>query len=71
MTLGAAIQLALTENPELQVYRFRETGLQGLVQNAGLAPPMDLSAEAENIGSTDDYSGFDSAEFTLALSSVI
>ena len=71
MTLGAAIQLALTENPELQVYRFRETGLQGLVQNAGLAPPMDLSAEAENIGGTDDYSGIDSAEFTLALSSVI
>jgi outer membrane protein, heavy metal efflux system len=71
MTLPAAIQLALSENPDLQVYRFRETGLQGLVQNAGLAPPIDLSAEAENIGGTDEYSGFDSAEFTLALSSVI
>ena len=71
MTLGSAIQLALSENPDLQVYRLRETGLQGLVQNASLAPPIDLSAEAENIGGTDDYSGFDSAEFTLALSSVI
>lgn len=71
MTLGAAIQLALSENPDLQVYRFRETGLQGLAHNASLRPPIDLSAEAENIGGSGDYGEFESAEFTLALSSVI
>jgi outer membrane protein, heavy metal efflux system len=71
MTLGSAIQLALSQNPDLQVYRFREIGLQGLAQTADLRPQFDLSAEAENIGGTDDFSGADSAEFTLALSSVI
>jgi cobalt-zinc-cadmium efflux system outer membrane protein len=71
MTLESAIQLALSQNPGLQVYRFREDGLQGLVQNADLAPPIELSAEAENIGGSDDFNGVDSAEFTLALSSVI
>jgi len=71
MTLGSAIQLALSQNPDLQVYRFREIGLQGLTQTADLRPQFDLSAEAENLGGTDDFSGADSAEFTLALSSVI
>jgi len=71
MTLGSAIQLALSQNPDLRVYRFREIGLQGLAQTANLRPQFDLSAEAENIGGTDDYGGADSAEFTLALSSVI
>ncbi|MCX2982689.1 TolC family protein [Halieaceae bacterium IMCC14734] len=71
MTLGSAVQLALSENPELQVYRFRELGLQGLARTANLRPQLELSAEAENFGGTDDFNGTDGAEFTLALSSVI
>lgn len=71
MTLGSAVQLALSKNPELQVYRFRELGLQGLAKTANLRPQFDLSAEAENLGGTDDYTGVEGAEFTLALSSVI
>ena len=71
MTLGSAIQLALSENPDLQDHRLREPGPQGLAQTASLAPPIDLSAAAENNGGTDDSRGFDRAEFTLALPSVI
>jgi cobalt-zinc-cadmium efflux system outer membrane protein len=71
MTLGSAIQLALSKSPDLQVFRFREIGLQGLALTANLRPQFELGAEAENIGGTDDFSGADSAEFTLALSSVI
>lgn len=71
MTLTSAVQFALSQNPELQVYRFRELGLQGLAKTADLRPQFDLSAEAENIAGTDDFTGVDGAEFTLALSSVI
>lgn len=71
MTLRSAVQFALSENPELQVYRFRELGLQGLAKTANLRPEFELSAEAENLGGTDEYDGVDSAEYTLALSSVI
>jgi cobalt-zinc-cadmium efflux system outer membrane protein len=71
MTLASAVQLALAKNPELQVYRFRELGLQGLAKTANLSPQFDLSAEVENIGGTDDFNGADSAEFTLALSSIV
>ncbi len=71
MTLASAVQLALAQNPELQVYRFKELGLGGLAKTANLKPQFDLSAEAENIGGTDDFNGADSAEFTLALSSVV
>ncbi len=71
MTLASAVQLALSQNPELQVYRFKELGLQGLAKTANLKPQYDLDAEAENIGGTDDFNGADSAEFTLALSSII
>lgn len=71
ITLSSAIELALSQNPDLQVYRFRATGQQGLEKTANLAPQFDLSAEAENIGGTGDFSGTASAEFTLALSSVV
>ncbi len=71
MTLAAAVQLALAQSPELQVYRVKELGLQGLAKTANLSPQLDLDAEAENLGGTDDFNGVDSAEFTLALSSVV
>jgi outer membrane protein, heavy metal efflux system len=71
LNLGAAVQLTLDQNPDLQVYRLRDLGLAGLEQSAGLAPQFDLSAEAENIAGTGDLKGVDEAEFTLALSSVI
>lgn len=71
LSLSSAVQLALAQNPELQVYRFREHGIEGLATTANLRPGFDLSAEAENLGGTNEYNGLDGAEFTLALSSVI
>ncbi len=71
ITLASVVQSALLQNPDLQVYRFKELGLQGLAQTANLTPQYELGAEAENLGGTDDFNGVDSAEFTLALSSVV
>ncbi len=71
MTLPAAVEKTLNQNPELQVYRLRDLGLAGLERTAGLSPQFDLSAEAENFAGTGDSNGVDGAEFTLALSSVI
>jgi cobalt-zinc-cadmium efflux system outer membrane protein len=71
MTLPSAVQLALSRNPELQVYQLREQGLRGLATTANLSPQFAVGAEAENLGGSGDFNGTDSAEFTLALSSVI
>ncbi len=71
LSLETAIKRALSKNPEIQVYRFREIGLSGLVQAANMRPQFELSAEAENFAGSGDFDGSDSAEFTLALSSVI
>lgn len=71
MTLPSAVQLALSRAPELQVYRFRAQGLRGLATTANLPPQFAVGAEAENLGGSGDFTGVDSAEFTLALSSVI
>ncbi len=40
MTLASSVQLALSKNPELQVYRFRELGIQGLTKTANLSPAI-------------------------------
>lgn len=71
MTLPAAVEKTLNQNPELQVYRLRDLGLAGLEKTAGLSPQFGVSAEAENFAGTGDVEGVDAAELTLALSSVI
>jgi cobalt-zinc-cadmium efflux system outer membrane protein len=71
MTLPAAVEMTLNQNPELQVYRLRDIGLAGLEKTAGLSPQFGVSAEAENFAGTGDVEGVDAAELTLALSSVI
>jgi cobalt-zinc-cadmium efflux system outer membrane protein len=71
MTLPSAVQLALSHNPELQVFRFRQQALRGLAKTASLSPQFTVGAEAENLGGSGDFNGVDGAEFTLALSSVI
>lgn len=71
LSLTEATQRTLMNNPELQVFRWRFQALEGMRQSADLAPAYELGLEAENIAGSDDFSGTDSAELTLSLSSII
>jgi cobalt-zinc-cadmium efflux system outer membrane protein len=71
LTLSDAIKFALTKNPSLQVYSFRDKELQGQFQTANLKPAYDLSFETANIAGSRRFKGVESAEITVSLSSVI
>ncbi|WP_439135891.1 TolC family protein [Pseudomaricurvus sp.] len=71
ITLEQALRKSLNNNPELQMFQWRFKALDGQQQSADLAPPLELGFEAENILGSDNYSGMDSAELTVSLSSVI
>ena len=71
LTLTAATNLVMSKSPELQVYRFRNLSSRGMTQMADQNPALELGLEVENFAGSGDFSGTDSAEITLALSSVI
>jgi len=71
LTLRDAINATLAQNPQLVSYELRQQALVGEQQTAALTPAVQLSGEAENLAGSGTYKGTDSAEFTLALSSVI
>ena len=52
-------------------FKFRRQALEAERWHAGLKPEVRLSAEAENIAGSGDYTGGQSAETTLAISSII
>lgn len=68
ISLSEAIDRALSQNPELAVFRFREQALAGQAATAALRPPVSLGAELENFAGEG---GADDAELTVSLSSVI
>ena len=71
LTLAKAINLTLTKNPALKVFKLRQASINGQQQMQDLAPAYQLAFEAENFAGTGDLKGFDGAEFTVSLSSVI
>jgi len=71
LTLQAAIRATLEKNPALSVFHFKEAALQGEKRTQSLTPPMQVNADVENAFGTGDYATLESAEVTLALSSVI
>lgn len=71
LTLRHAIAATLAHNPQLGSFSFRRDAAAGELQTAGLKPGLRLSTEVENIGGTGELKGSQSAELTLALSSVI
>lgn len=71
LSLDTALKRALAQNPSLKVYDFRSSALIGQLKTANLKPGYQLGVEAENFSGSDELSGFDSAELTLALSSVL
>ncbi|MBN7796463.1 TolC family protein [Parahaliea mediterranea] len=71
LTLAEAGQRTIDQNPRLAVFKWRFGELQARRETAALRPQTALSLEAENVAGSGAQSGFESAELTLALSSVI
>jgi outer membrane protein, heavy metal efflux system len=71
LTLNKAITETLSNNPQLYQYRFTSEALNAQKQTSALRPALALELEIENFAGSGNNQGFDSAESTLALSSVI
>jgi len=71
LTLNAALKRAIELNPSLKVFEFRNSALSGQMQIAALKPAYELGIDAENFSGADELSGFDGAELTVSLSSVL
>lgn len=71
LTLPDALALAMAQNPGLQVFDLRLEGLQGRRITADQNPALEAGLEVENFLGNDDLRGFDGAEYTLSLSSVL
>ncbi len=71
LTLKNALASTLAQNPQLYQYRFNSEVLSAQKQSNVLRPALSLDLEVENFAGSGANKGFDSAETTLALSSVI
>jgi cobalt-zinc-cadmium efflux system outer membrane protein len=71
ITLNTALKRAIEQNPSLKVFDFRNTALSGQMEIAALKPAYDMGLEAENFSGSNELSGFDGAELTVSLSSVL
>ncbi|MDX1837967.1 TolC family protein [Legionella taurinensis] len=71
LTFPEALQLAYRHNPELQVAIAEVERLKGSVIQSGLLPNPSISLEAENIGGSGQYQGYESAETTLSVTQPI
>ena len=71
ITLSAAVQRSLAQNPSLDIFPYRYDSLEGQEVTARLRPAYEVEVDAENVGGTGELNGAESAELTVALSSVI
>lgn len=71
LSLRDAITATLAHNPQLSSFQFHRDALEGELQTAALKPEFRLATSVENVAGSGDYKGTQSAELTLALSSVI
>ncbi|MFN3236512.1 MAG: TolC family protein [Pseudomonadales bacterium] len=71
LTLNDAITRSLLHNPDLYQYRFIQEALKARRQTSALRPALAIELEMENFAGSGSTKGFDSAETTVALSSVI
>jgi cobalt-zinc-cadmium efflux system outer membrane protein len=71
LTLTTALQQALDLNPSLRVYPFRDEALAGSALTANLRPAVEVGFEAENFAGSGELEGFDNAELTVSLFSVL
>ncbi|WP_417532419.1 TolC family protein [Marinobacter lipolyticus] len=71
LSLESAMELTLTQNPQLRVFDFRDEALRGQAETAALKPAIEIGADIENIVGTGNVQGVDGAELTVSVSSVI
>lgn len=71
LTLKAAVQKTLSQNPQLHQFSFTRERLMAEREINALKPAYELGMEIENFAGSGGANGFDSAEITVALSSVI
>jgi cobalt-zinc-cadmium efflux system outer membrane protein len=69
--LATAIKRTLAKNPAFKVFTLRQVALDGQQQTQALTPAYQLGFEVENFAGSGELQGFDGAEFTVSLSSVI
>ncbi|HHF7344445.1 TPA: TolC family protein [Legionella feeleii] len=70
-TLREALNLAYRNNPELQAEKDKACAMKGLFIQSGLFPNPQLALTAENMGGSGQYTGYESAETTLAITQPI
>jgi len=71
LSLRDAIETTLKHNPQLTSFTFRKEAVAGELQTARLKPALRFSSELENATGSGEFKDTQSAELTLALSSVI
>ena len=71
ISLAEATQKTLETHPALQVFTYREKALMGRRQTSALRPGFEVGTELENFAGSGTTNGFDEAELTVSLSSVI
>lgn len=71
LTLTTALALTLAQNPRLHQYRFTNKVLSAQKQSSTLRPALALELQIENFAGSGSRAGFETAETTLALSSLI
>jgi cobalt-zinc-cadmium efflux system outer membrane protein len=71
LTLKNAIIFTLQKNPQLYQYSVIHDALKASKQVDALSPSLQLEFEVENFAGSGSFKGFDRAETTLSLSSVI
>jgi len=71
LTLDDAVRRTLQQHPQLQAFSIRFGALDSEREAASLRPAFRLGVEAESIAGSGPYSGTDSAELSVSLSSVL
>ena len=71
LTIRQALALTLMENPELKAFSFEIRAAEARALQAGLWPNPEVGVDIENVGGTNELSGFNGAETTIQLGQLI
>ncbi|MBU0537295.1 MAG: TolC family protein [Gammaproteobacteria bacterium] len=71
LSLERAIANTLAQNPQLHQFSLKHEALLGRRESYDLSPSLNAGVEIENLAGSGNFSSTQSAEITLALSSVI
>ena len=69
--LATAVNLMTENNPSLNVFTFKQSGLDGASYTANLKPAIEVGFDAENLIGSSPYNGLSQSELTVSVSSII